>query len=95
MSAPERRVNLRAERLNRGLSTREAAEAIGVSQAVLLRGERGEGLRPRHAKRVADFYELKVTDVWPLPEDTEPVEYAPPPKRRPRGRNAAKKSPSG
>jgi transcriptional regulator with XRE-family HTH domain len=62
-------MNLVAERLNRGLSTREAAKEIGISQAVLLRAERGEGVRPRHAKRIADFYEVKVTDIWPLPAE--------------------------
>jgi transcriptional regulator with XRE-family HTH domain len=68
-------LNLKFERLNRGLSTREAAEEIGVSQAVVLRAERGEALRPRHAKRIADFYGVRVTDQWPLPpESGEPTE---------------------
>lgn len=60
------RPNLRAERLNRGLSTRAAAEEIGVSQAIILRAEEGLGVRPSHAKRIADFYGVLVTDIWPV-----------------------------
>lgn len=63
-----RRVNLRAERLDRGLASREAAQKIGVSPAILLRAESGLGVRPRHAKQIADFYHLKVTDIWPVEE---------------------------
>jgi transcriptional regulator with XRE-family HTH domain len=69
-------MNLRDERLNKGLSSRAAAEEIGVSQAVLLRAEGGEGVRPVHAKRIADYYGVKVTDLWPLDPDDDPVEAA-------------------
>lgn len=64
-------MNLVAERLNRGLSTRDAAREIGVSQDLLLRAENGSTPQPRHAKLIADFYGVKVTDVWPVP--TEPL----------------------
>jgi transcriptional regulator with XRE-family HTH domain len=66
---PGSEINLRAERVNRGLSTREAAAEIGVSAAVILRAEHGKGERPRphNAKLIADFYGYKVTDIWPLP----------------------------
>jgi transcriptional regulator with XRE-family HTH domain len=67
-AARARRIRLITERLNNGLSTREAAKEIGISQAVLLRAERGEGVRPRHAKRITDFYDLEVTDLWPAPD---------------------------
>lgn len=59
-------MNLRAERLNRGLSTRDAAEAMNISQAILLRAEAGLGVRPAHAKLIADFYGVLVTDLWPV-----------------------------
>lgn len=62
-------MNLRAERLNRGLSTRAAADEMGISQAILLRAEDGLGVRPVHAKRIADFYHVKVTDIWPLDDE--------------------------
>lgn len=59
-------MNLLAERLNRGLSSRDAADAMGITQAILLRAESGEGVRPAHAKRIADFYGCLVTDIWPV-----------------------------
>jgi transcriptional regulator with XRE-family HTH domain len=59
-------VNLEAERLNRGLSLREAAEEIGVPEATLRRAESGEGLRPSNAFKIANFYGYKVTDLWPV-----------------------------
>lgn len=62
-------VDLKAERLNRGLSAGEAAEVIGIQKNILLRAEAGEGMpHPRNAKKVADFYGYKVTEVWPLEE---------------------------
>jgi transcriptional regulator with XRE-family HTH domain len=72
-------MNLRAERLNKGLNSREAAEQIGVSQAILLRAEDGLGVRPRHAKAIADFYGCRVTDIWPVEngnDDDEPLAVA-------------------
>ena len=61
-------VNLQAERLNRGLTIREAAEAAGVAPSVVARAENGQTLAPGNAKRIADFYGLKVTDIWPVEE---------------------------
>lgn len=62
-------MNLRAERLNKGLSTRDAAAEIGVTQAILIRAEGGQGVRPAHAKKIADFYGCKVTDIWPVSDE--------------------------
>lgn len=59
-------MNLASERLNQGLSRRQAAAAVGVTAKVLARAERGEGVHPNHAKLIADFYGVKVTDLWPL-----------------------------
>lgn len=61
-------MNIRASRLDRGLSALAAAEEIGVSQAILLRAERGLGVRPAHAKLIADFYGTTVTGIWPIEE---------------------------
>lgn len=66
-------MNIKGERLNRGLSIREAAEAMGVGKNVLLRAEIDGGTHPRHAKRIADFYGVRVTDIWPV----EPLESSP------------------
>jgi transcriptional regulator with XRE-family HTH domain len=62
--------NLRAERLDMGLSQRAAAERIGISQAILLRAEAGLGVRPEHAKLIADFYGFRVRDIWPVEDRT-------------------------
>jgi lambda repressor-like predicted transcriptional regulator len=60
-------VDLRAERLNRGLSLREAAERMGLRDTVLHRAEERERMpHPRNAKLIADFYGYKVTDIWPV-----------------------------
>lgn len=64
------RVNLRAERLNRGLSSQEAADEMGIEKHVLLGAESGLSTpRPANAKAIADFYGYKVTDIWPLEEE--------------------------
>ena len=56
-------------RKNSGLSQREAAEQIGVSEDILSRAENGSHPHLRHAKLIADFYEVKVTDLWPVEQD--------------------------
>lgn len=63
-------VDLRAERINRGLSCREAARQMGVEYMALQRAERGTTRRPRPATAllIAQFYGYQVTDVWPLEE---------------------------
>jgi len=59
-------VNLEEERLNRGLSQREAAKNAGVAASVWGRAEAGETLRPANAKAIADFLGVRVTDIWPI-----------------------------
>lgn len=61
-------MNILAERLNRGLSQTDAAEAIGVSRGTLDRAESGLPVQAARAKLIADFYGCKVTDIWPVPE---------------------------
>jgi DNA-binding XRE family transcriptional regulator len=60
-------VDLRAERINRGLNINDAADRIGISRATLRRVEGGDQ-QPHAATafKVASFYGYKVTDVWPL-----------------------------
>lgn len=67
-------IDLRAERVNRGLSLAAAADRMGVTPDTLARAERGVGLHPRNAYAIARFYGYQVTDVWPL--DPEPSEKA-------------------
>lgn len=66
-------VPLLEARKNAGLSSREASQRIGVSQDILLRAENGAHPQLRHAKLIADFYGVKVTDFWPVDEPTRSV----------------------
>ena len=59
-------ISLRGDRLNRGLTLRQAATEIGVSVGALQRAESGFTLNPSNAKAVADFYGYEVTEIWPL-----------------------------
>jgi len=60
-----------AARLNRGMSQRAAADAIGVNRGVLERAEAGRPVHPGNAKRIADFYEIAVTDFRPTGAEPE------------------------
>lgn len=61
-------INLRAERLNRGLSLRQAAKAMDVPEQSIRRAELGEGVTPQNAYKIASFFGYKVTDLWPVEE---------------------------
>lgn len=61
-------MNLEVERLNRGLSLRQAAKRIGIDRRTLERAERGDGVHPGSAKLIADFYGVQVVDIWPVRE---------------------------
>jgi transcriptional regulator with XRE-family HTH domain len=76
MTQPQ--INLVAERINRGLSVLELAEQVGTSAMTIRRAESGERMpRPKVAKRIADLYGVKVTDIWPLElVDGDPQEQA-------------------
>lgn len=52
-------------RLNKGLSIRQAAQAIEIAQGSLARLEKGEAVHPSTAKKVADFFKVQVTDLMP------------------------------
>lgn len=57
---------LKEARLNRGLSPAAAASEIGVSRGALVAAEDGAIPSPVVAKRIADYYEQRVTDIWPV-----------------------------
>jgi DNA-binding XRE family transcriptional regulator len=59
-------VNLLAERKDRGLSQRAMADLVGVTRRVWAAAERGE-VEPRgtSARKIAEFFNVKVTDIWP------------------------------
>lgn len=59
-------INLKAERLNRGYSLRQAQAATGVPEQSIRRAEAGESITPRYAYKLATHYGYKVTDIWPV-----------------------------
>lgn len=64
-------MNIEAERLNLGLTAKDAAKKIGIPDHVLRYAETTGQPRPATAKKIADFYGVKVTDIWPVGEPRE------------------------
>lgn len=58
--------DLRAARVNAGLSIRGLAQVAQVHEHAVRRLERGERVRPASAKPIADFFEIRVTDLMPV-----------------------------
>lgn len=63
-------MNLKTLRLNRGLSVAACAEGAGVPEHVVRHAETGGRPRPENALLLADFYDCKVTDLWPITEES-------------------------
>lgn len=59
-------MNIHAERVNRGLTISEVADACRIARATLVKAEQGVMPMPPVAKRIADYYGCQVTDIWPL-----------------------------
>jgi transcriptional regulator with XRE-family HTH domain len=56
--------NLKAARLNKGLTVSQLADALdGVDEAAIYRLERGTRISPERAKKVADHFGVKVSDL--------------------------------
>lgn len=53
-------------RLNRGLSLSALAKKLEMAPNTLKAIEGGSVPRPDKAKQIADFMEVKVTDLWPI-----------------------------
>lgn len=65
-------VDLKAERLNRGLSLDALSEKTGIPKSTLARIENSGSLpSARTGFAIAEFYGCKVTDIWPV--DREPT----------------------
>lgn len=56
-------VDLKAARVNLGLSQRGLARKAGVTDHVVRKLERGERVHPASAKKVADHLGCQVTDL--------------------------------
>lgn len=61
-------IDLRSERLNRGLSLDALSNEVGVPKSTLARIEQGVTPRPLVQFKVASYYGYRVTDVWPVDE---------------------------
>ncbi len=58
---------LREKRRDLGLNLEQAAAGCGVARGTLQRLEAGTGFpHPSTARKVATFYGLVASDVWPL-----------------------------
>ena len=55
--------NVRYARLNLGKTQRELAADCGVALTTIQRLEAGLSASPRNAKKVADFFQINVTDL--------------------------------
>jgi transcriptional regulator with XRE-family HTH domain len=60
------RFSLTAARLNAGLSRAQLARELGITRETLRRLENGLGVHPSTAKKVADRFDVLVTDLMPL-----------------------------
>jgi transcriptional regulator with XRE-family HTH domain len=66
MTPTRQTINLKAERLNRGLSMIALAKQLGTSRQTIWNAENGKGVGPALSYRIADFYGYRVTDIWPV-----------------------------
>jgi DNA-binding XRE family transcriptional regulator len=60
--------DLVAQRTDMGMTTNKAAKAMGLHRNVLQKAEEGGRISPRSAKKIADFYGYRVSDIW-RPDD--------------------------
>lgn len=58
-------LNLRMERLNRGLSLAALAKETKVAHSTIARLEAGDLPSPQTAYRLATFFDKRPTDMWP------------------------------
>lgn len=63
------RVSLKECREALSLERHDVALASDVPLSVIKRAENGAAIHPGHAKRLSDFYGVRVTDWYPVTED--------------------------
>ncbi len=61
-------IDLTSERLNKGHSIRSLADELGVHQHAIRRLEAGGSVHPATAKKIADYFGVRVTDLMPMSE---------------------------
>jgi DNA-binding XRE family transcriptional regulator len=59
-------VNLAELRFNEGLSPEELGDLCGVAGKTIRRLEDGQRPTPQIAKKLADHFGVKASDIWPL-----------------------------
>jgi transcriptional regulator with XRE-family HTH domain len=59
---------LRERRINAGLTQAELAERADVSEAVIRRAELGAVPRPAAQAKIAAYFGLRATELWPVDE---------------------------
>lgn len=60
-------VTLEELRLNAGFSPEQLADEIDVSNVTIRTAEKtGRRPQPQTAKKIADYFGLAVTDIWPV-----------------------------
>lgn len=64
--------DLTSARINAGYSIRGLARHLKVTEQTIRRLEQGLDVRPENAKPVADFFDVKVTDLMPIGPDQAP-----------------------
>jgi transcriptional regulator with XRE-family HTH domain len=65
-------INLAEQRLNAGYSIKALARELGVHEHAIRKLEAGGTIHPANAKKIADKFGVKVTDLMPL----DPTEAA-------------------
>jgi transcriptional regulator with XRE-family HTH domain len=66
----EKEVNqmLIEKREDAGFSQRQLADEIGISVEIIKYAERGGRPRPANMKLIADYFGMRVTELFPRPE---------------------------
>lgn len=62
-------IDLRKERVDRGLSLTQLSEEIGVPRNTIARVERGTEPVPETKLKIATFFGYKPSDLWPVDTD--------------------------
>jgi transcriptional regulator with XRE-family HTH domain len=57
-------LDMRKERINRGFSIRALARELGIPEQTIRRAEDGQAPSIANAHKLANFYGVKVTDIW-------------------------------
>ena len=65
------KISLKAARINAGLSQKEAAKALGVSNKTLHRWENGDSFpKAHHIDAICDLYKVSYNDIKFIPTNS-------------------------